>query len=181
MTSAPRICPAFRRDNFSSIEPLEARIAPSVFIVNSLADSGTGSLREALTLIASVMRGKFAQSGGGIVVTADTTRGSSVKIIHSVIQGHATNDSSGGGIGGGLDLFVSKSIVISGSKIRGNTANVGGGIYARIVGSDAGSGITISSTLVSGNKAVRTGSTYGGGLNVRDDTAAPTTKVKIIG
>src|SRR5581483_4256672 len=32
----------------SSIEPLESRIAPAVFFVSTLADSGTGSLRDAI-------------------------------------------------------------------------------------------------------------------------------------
>ena len=34
--------------DYSTIEPLEARIAPSIFVVSSLADSGAGTLRDAI-------------------------------------------------------------------------------------------------------------------------------------
>ena len=144
-------------------------------IVHGLAPAGGGIFsRESLTLKKSIVSGNVASmsAAGGILVSGDASAGAApidVRISNSVITGNSAT-----GFGGGLDLVNLHSISINKTRVTGNstTDGSGGGIYASLT--SAGTGMTITDCVISGNQA-----SLGGGLFLESANNNPASKITI--
>jgi len=159
-----------KRSNHSTIEPLESRIAPAVFIVTNLNDSGTGSLRAELAaadahggsntivfhLPAPPVHGEniITLTSGALTTVGDVTitgPGAGKLIVSG-------NDSSGVfNITGQTGLTTISGLSI----VDGNDGAGGGGIYCR-------ESLTLKSVVISGNST----ESGGGGVYVLGSTGA---------
>lgn len=125
------------------------------YVHHNLANSGGGGINFALgNLVLNntrVENNVSVDTGGGLVINPGT--GSTARLNNSLIAGNQA-----GTYGGGIDHF-SGTLIISGSRIIGNTINAdfgrGGGIH-----SENGALIVRDSTI-SSNRAY-----YAGGINV---------------
>jgi hypothetical protein len=143
--------------------------------------AGTGDI----VISGSLISGNSASNGagGGLAINEDSFHGSQVKISSSVVSGNTATNGAGGiylqtssskaatitgvvisnnsggtasGIsGGGMEFIGLGQLIVQGSQIIGNTAGIGGGIFAN-------SGLTISNSKILNNQATN----YGGGVDV---------------
>jgi hypothetical protein len=167
----------------SQIEPLEARIAPAVFVVNSLADPtapGKVTLRDALAMADShpgpdtiVFKLPPPPLHGQNVITLDghpLTSDGNVSIIgpgpgQLIISG---NGASGVFVFNSGNPNIDSPVTISDlSIVDGNSSGKGGGIYSL-------DSLTLKSVVISGNVT----SANGGGVAVASSGIFP--RVKII-
>ena len=160
------------RCTISSIEPLESRIAPATFTVTTLADSGAGSLRNALHL---------ADTNPGadtinfhLSAAAPGTENTITLLSELTTTGNVTIDGPGAGkliINGNqkdrvLDITdgsatTNSPVTITGlSFVNGLTTGHGGGIFST-------ESLTLNNVVVTGNTALD-----GGGVAVGHDAQA---------
>jgi predicted outer membrane repeat protein len=163
----------------SDIEILESRIAPSVFIVTTLADSGAGSLRDALAeadahagldtirfhLPAPPLHGAnlIKLTGGALQSTGNVTitgPGASRLILDG-------NDASSVLRITDTDATTDAPTSISGLAFLHGNASTGGGIFSA-------ESLTLKGVVISGNTA----SNVGGGLEVLGDLTAGAAPIK---
>jgi len=129
----------------------------------SVGGGGAFTLSEgsALTVSGSSFSGNAALAGGGIFFSADD----STAIMHDLtVDGNVTG---AGSAGGGIAVVTldgpTTSLVLSDSRVTGNTSELGGGILLAAIGvSTTTLGVTISTTTVDGNTAT----VDGGGIAV---------------
>jgi hypothetical protein len=166
------------------LEPLEDRLVLTTFNVSNLADSGPGSLRQAIVdantqtgadviNFAPGLHGTITLTSGELDITDDlTVNGPGAKVLtvsgnntyrNFVVASHETvsisgltiaNGNAGSGDGGGLDNFG--TVTVSNSVFISNSAGaLGGGLFNN---SDSTAGV-IGCTFTSNAAA-----TAGGGL-----------------
>lgn len=127
---------------------------------------------ESLNLRNVVISGNRAGAGGGGVAVVGNVKAT---VRNSLITSNHADS-----FAGGLDFGLLASITIRKTLISGNTAgggggaNSGGGLYASI--RSTGTGMVITGSQISGNSAG-----YAGGLVVKDNNPATTSKITISG
>ena len=169
------------------LEPLEPREVPAVFNVTSLADSGAGSLRQAIqsanttpgadTVQFQGVAGTITLTSGELAITDDvsivgpgtvTVNGNAAGRVFNVNPGAATDVVSisgltianGSAVSGGGIAVSSGVFNLSDSVVTGNKATglFGGGVYATGAGS-----VNITRSVISNNES---GGGGGGGLAI---------------
>jgi CSLREA domain-containing protein len=135
-------------------ETANLTISSSVISDGYTTDGGAGvySREGELTIDQSTISGNYAGFGAGIFAYSGD-----VTITDSTVSGNYTHPGDPGydQMGGGLFLGPSASTSVDRSTFFDNTANYGGGVFAR---SGTGS-VTIENSTISGNHAL----THGGG------------------
>lgn len=166
------------------IEPLEPRIAPAVFIVTSTADSGPGTLRNALSLADN-------HPGHNTILfnlPAPPAHGANVIMLTSgalISNGNVTIQGPGAGkliidanyssgvfvIGAGITSTDSPATItglsIIDGKVNGQGSGINGGAGAGIYSYES---LTLKDVVISGNVAA----TVGGGVAISGYAAAHT-------
>jgi hypothetical protein len=139
------------------LQPLEDRLAPANFAVTSLADSGTGSLREAVAL-ANFVPGAdtitFSVSGTITLTSGEINISETLGIIGngSTISGNNTSR-----IFNTLLAPPGTPIGISNLTMTNGSSNSGGAIF---VGDEV---LVLTDCTISNSKAVFAGTNEGGG------------------
>ncbi|HEX4083578.1 MAG TPA: right-handed parallel beta-helix repeat-containing protein [Chthoniobacteraceae bacterium] len=162
----------------SVIEPLEDRIAPSVFIVSTLADSGAGSLRQAI-LSANADTTTNAVDSIVFQKTPDVFLHGTIKLKSSLpaidmaagdsltITGPTAGKPNGITINGGNHQIFSitgGAVTMTDMTVTHGLAPKGGGVYI-----NDGAAIQLTDITITGNHAVATGSgaeSLGGGVYI---------------
>src|SRR6266478_1810704 len=163
--------PKFRRAFSSSLEPLEARIAPATFTVTNLNDAGAGSLRQAVAdannavgaddiAFQAGLTGSIILLTGELLITDSVVvtgpgasaitveGGASSRVFHLDLPNLTGLEAASGSNGGGLD------VTISGLTITKGAADVGAGILVST------GDLTLQNSVVTLNVATA----QGGGL-----------------
>jgi hypothetical protein len=176
-----------------TIEPLESRIAPSVFVVSTLADSGSHSLR------AEIVAANANASGGDTIIFQHDVHGKTVPLTGTIkllsnlpqitdgvaIVGPIPGKSNGITINGNKHAIINFGNTVSYAGISDLTitngqAQYGGGVYIK----DQAYAVTITDCTITGNHAVgpKVGNGgYGGGINIVDSPLVTITNSKITG
>ncbi len=158
------------------IEPLEDRIAPTVFIVSTTADSGPGSLRQAITsanndLTANAVDSIVFQKSPGVPLHGTITLKTSLPAIAMAtgdsltITGPTAGKSNGITINGNKHQILSitgGAVTMTDLTVTQGLATEGGGIY---INDDAA--ISLTDVTITHNQAMGTTSSttaYGGGV-----------------
>jgi fibronectin-binding autotransporter adhesin len=174
----------------SEIEILESRIAPATLTVTTLSDSGSGSLRNAITtangasgdkiVFSSSLKGTINLASALPTITSKMTiagpgpgkiiiNGNYGYQIFDIANVSTTNDFpvtiSGLSIVDGSSIkgggiFSTESLTLNNDLIAGSMAEFGAGVYVN--GATALTAVNISHSLITGNVA----SQVGGGLNL---------------
>ena len=137
------------------LDPMEARTLLSTFMVSNLSDTGTGSLRAAITTAGNGDIIDFAHGLHGTITLA-----SDLPISHSVtINGPGANklSVSGNDANRVFDISGSASVSIGGLTITDGQASVGGGILL-----EGSAGLSLSDCTLTDNVAL--GNAAGGGF-----------------
>jgi len=157
---APALAPLLRkRSPCFSIEALESRIAPAVFIVTSVADSGAGTLRNALSLadahpgpdtILFHLPAPAAHGANIITLTSGVLTSTGGVTIRGPGAGNLiidANYSSGVFYINSGDITKDNPATITGlSIVDGKSTGNGGGIYSSV-------SLTLKDVVISGNVA----------------------------
>jgi hypothetical protein len=172
----PRHRPSPERRFAPSLDVLEYRVVPSIFTVRSLADSGPGSLRQAVLdadaqpghstiRFADRLHGTIALTSGELGLTADLT-------IHGPGENRITV--SGNHASRIFDISAGVTVTIAGLRMTHGLANGNSPVLASSGGAILNYGhLTLASDVLSNNQAVgdpstspfgRPGGAVGGGL-----------------
>ena len=145
-----------RRRRRLFVEQLEDRRLLATFTVINIADSGAGSLRQAIVDANGNSGSDIIQFDSGVNGTITLTTGE-LAITGAVdLQGPGSSIVTVSGNNSSRVFYVSANATISGLTISGGNSDYGGGIY------NDGT-LTLESSTLSGNSASGSGS-YGGGV-----------------
>ena len=162
--------------NFSTIEPLEARIAPAQIIVGNLLDAGPGSLRQAI-LDANATVGAADEiifqkmsAGKTLPLTGVINFASDLPAITDALKitGPVAGKSTGIKINGhkhALFSITGGDVTMTDLTIMNGQSHEGGGIFI----DDATHTIVLTDLTITGNHATATApgqDSYGGGIDI---------------
>lgn len=164
---------------FSSIEPLEARIAPATILVTTFKDitsaaHDTGSLRDAIFLAnasVGVPDEIIFQKTDGKALKGAIPLGSDLPAITDslTITGSVVGKATGISINGNkhaIFQITDGDVTLKDLTIKNGLAQKGGGILIN----DAGGTITLTGLAITGNRAISATNALGGGIAIIEGT-----------
>lgn len=169
------------RTPLSSIEPLEARIAPATIFVTTLKDitsaaNDTGSLRDAI-LLANASVGVadeiiFQKTDGKALKGAIKLESDLPAITDSLaITGSVLDKATGLIINGNKHAVIAITggdVTLKDLSIKNGLAEKGGGVFI----DNAGGTTTLTGVAITGNRAISATTAMGGGIAIMNGTVA---------